>query len=412
MATNRAVSGGAHGPILAWTGGRRRERTIAAVGPSDLLPAIARVLPPARIVTAAAGLAAFESDGLTTFRARPRAVVLPETRRRSRGHRPALRRGRGAVRGPRQRHQPVGRRGAARGRHRHRAQPPEPRILEIDPIDRVAVVEPGVINLDVSAAAIPLGLYYAPDPSSQAICTIGGNIAFNSGGAHCFRHGMTLNHVLGLKAVLADGEAGDARRRQPGAGRARPRRRLRRLRGPLRDRARNHAAAAAAAGRLPHRARRLPLARGRGRRRVAHRPLRAAARAPWRSWTTWPSRRRRPPSTPAIRLDAAAVLLVELEGEAADIDAAVRRPRGADPRLRRLQVRIAQRRGGAAGDVEGPQVGVLGGRPPQPRLHRPGRRRAAQPARRGAGRHRGDRRASTASASPTSSTPATATCTR
>ena len=52
------------------------------------------------------------------------------------------------------------------------------------------------------------GLYYAPDPSSQSICTIGGNVAFNSGGAHCFRHGMTANHVLGLKAVLADGDGG------------------------------------------------------------------------------------------------------------------------------------------------------------------------------------------------------------
>jgi glycolate oxidase len=63
-----------------------------------------------------------------------------------------------------------------------------------------------VVNLDVSRAAAPHGLYYAPDPSSQSICTIGGNVAFNSGGAHCLKHGMTSNHVLGLKAVLATGE--------------------------------------------------------------------------------------------------------------------------------------------------------------------------------------------------------------
>ncbi len=80
------------------------------------------------------------------------------------------------------------------------------RILELDPGQRIAVVEPGVINLDVSSAAAPHNLYYAPDPSSQSVCTIGGNVAFNSGGAHCLRHGMTSNHVLGIKAVLPDGE--------------------------------------------------------------------------------------------------------------------------------------------------------------------------------------------------------------
>ena len=67
------------------------------------------------------------------------------------------------------------------------------------------MVEPGVVNLRVSEAAAPFGLYYAPDPSSQSVCTIGGNVAFNSGGAHCLKYGMTSNHVLGIKAVLADG---------------------------------------------------------------------------------------------------------------------------------------------------------------------------------------------------------------
>jgi glycolate oxidase len=80
------------------------------------------------------------------------------------------------------------------------------RILRIDPDERLAVVEPGVANLDVSKAAAPFGLYYAPDPSSQSVCTIGGNIAFNAGGAHCLKYGMTSNHVLGLKVVLPDGE--------------------------------------------------------------------------------------------------------------------------------------------------------------------------------------------------------------
>jgi len=80
------------------------------------------------------------------------------------------------------------------------------RILRLDPELRVAVVEPGVVNTQVSLAAAPYGLHYVPDPSSQSICTIGGNVAFNSGGAHCLKYGMTSNHVLGLRAVLATGE--------------------------------------------------------------------------------------------------------------------------------------------------------------------------------------------------------------
>jgi len=78
-------------------------------------------------------------------------------------------------------------------------------ILRLDPRERIAVVQAGAINLAISAAAAPFGLYYAPDPSSQQICTIGGNVAFNSGGAHCLKYGMTANHVLGLRVVLPDG---------------------------------------------------------------------------------------------------------------------------------------------------------------------------------------------------------------
>ena len=80
------------------------------------------------------------------------------------------------------------------------------RILRLDPAQRIAVVEPGVVNLAVTAAAQPSGLHYAPDPSSQSICTIGGNVAFNAGGAHCLKYGMTSNHVLGVTAVIATGE--------------------------------------------------------------------------------------------------------------------------------------------------------------------------------------------------------------
>jgi glycolate oxidase len=80
------------------------------------------------------------------------------------------------------------------------------RILELDVENRLAVVEPGVINLDISRAAEPHGLYYAPDPSSQKACTIGGNVAENAGGPHTLRYGATTNHVLGLEIVTADGD--------------------------------------------------------------------------------------------------------------------------------------------------------------------------------------------------------------
>jgi glycolate oxidase len=80
------------------------------------------------------------------------------------------------------------------------------RILEIDVENRLAAVEPGVVNLDISRAVAPHELYYAPDPSSQKACTIGGNIAENAGGPHCLRYGMTTNHVLGVEIVTADGE--------------------------------------------------------------------------------------------------------------------------------------------------------------------------------------------------------------
>ena len=79
------------------------------------------------------------------------------------------------------------------------------RILRIDAKNRLAVVEPGVVNARLSAAAGPCGLQYTPDPSSQTACTIGGNVAENAGGPHCLKYGVTANHVLALEVVLADG---------------------------------------------------------------------------------------------------------------------------------------------------------------------------------------------------------------
>ena len=169
-----------------------------------MLPLLARRYAD-RVLDGGAQLAAYESDALTAFKVRPGGVVLAETtgevvdvvRLCHEHHVPFVARGSGtSLSGG---SLPVAG-GIVIALNRLN------RILELDPVQRVARVEPGVVNLEVSRAAAPHGLYYAPDPSSQSVCTIGGNVAFNSGGAHCLRYGMTSNHVLGLKVVLPDGE--------------------------------------------------------------------------------------------------------------------------------------------------------------------------------------------------------------
>jgi glycolate oxidase len=169
------------------------------------LDRLASLLPAERLLTRPVELAAYESDGLTAFRTRPLAVAMPETAeevialvRLCHVERiPFVARGSGtSLSGG---SLPVAD-GVVIALNRLN------RILRLDPAQRIAVVEPGVINTQVTEAAAPHGLHYAPDPSSQSICTIGGNVAFNSGGAHCLKYGMTSNHVLGIKAVLGSGE--------------------------------------------------------------------------------------------------------------------------------------------------------------------------------------------------------------
>ena len=157
------------------------------------------------VITDPLELRTYECDGLTAHRSIPALVVLP-ARRRGRRDRDRVRGRRRAVRGARQRHGPVRRRAAAPADGVLIVMSRMREILEIDPVSRRAVVEPGVTNLAVSKAAAPFGLFYAPDPSSQVVCSVGGNVAENSGGAHCLKHGFTVHHVTGLEIVTPAGE--------------------------------------------------------------------------------------------------------------------------------------------------------------------------------------------------------------
>jgi glycolate dehydrogenase FAD-linked subunit len=169
---------------------------------------LGKVLAAERVLSTPSELAVFGSDALTMFHERPLAVVVVESsdevvevvRLCHRERVPFVARGSGtSLSGG---SLPVAD-GVVIALNRLN------RVLEVDPDQRTATVEPGAINAEVSRAAATHGLRYAPDPSSQSVCTIGGNLAFNSGGAHCLRHGMTTSHVLGMHVVLPDGTVTD-----------------------------------------------------------------------------------------------------------------------------------------------------------------------------------------------------------
>ncbi|GIW36824.1 MAG: FAD-binding protein [Meiothermus sp.] len=170
------------------------------------LDELKRLFPPGRFLVKPGELAPYESDALTAFRARPLAVVLPESHEEvaaavrwcakhqipyvARGSGTSLSGGSLPIDG-----------GLLIGLNRMN------KLLRLDPKERIwRWCSRAYINLQVSSAAAPYGLYYAPDPSSQPVSTIGGNLAFNSGGAHCLKYGMTSNHVLAARVVLPDGE--------------------------------------------------------------------------------------------------------------------------------------------------------------------------------------------------------------
>ncbi|MBK9445081.1 MAG: FAD-binding protein [Betaproteobacteria bacterium] len=163
-------------------------------------------LPSQAILVDEEELRPYECDGLTAYRAMPLLVVLPETEAQVAD----------ILRACHALKVPVVPRGAATGLSGG-AMPHEDgvvlslarfkKILKIDPLSRTAVVQPGVRNLAVSEAAAAYGLYYAPDPSSQIACTIGGNVAENSGGVHCLKYGLTVHNVLKVRGFTIEGDA-------------------------------------------------------------------------------------------------------------------------------------------------------------------------------------------------------------
>ncbi|HTS41360.1 MAG TPA: FAD-linked oxidase C-terminal domain-containing protein [Xanthobacteraceae bacterium] len=171
----------------------------------EIVAALRAIVPGEGVIAAEGAMKPFETDGLTAYRTLPMVVVLPETTEQvsdvlrychaegikvvPRGAGTSL--SGGAL--------PLGD-GVLLGLSKFN------RIREIDFDNRVVVAEPGVTNLAISDAVAHAGFYYAPDPSSQIACTIGGNVAENSGGVHCLKYGMTTNNILGLEMVLITGE--------------------------------------------------------------------------------------------------------------------------------------------------------------------------------------------------------------
>ena len=167
---------------------------------------LAALLPPAALLTAPEDTQPYECDGLTLYRERPAAVVLPEHE-----HQVAA-----ILRVCHAAHVPIVARGA--GTSLSGGALPDKagivlsmakfrKILGIDVLARTALVQPGVRNLAISEAAAPFGLYYAPDPSSQIACSIGGNVAENAGGVHCLKYGLTVHNVQRVRGLLITGEA-------------------------------------------------------------------------------------------------------------------------------------------------------------------------------------------------------------
>src|SRR5450830_249774 len=183
----------------------QQESTDRAQRQAQVVSALQACLPADNLLRHREDTTPYECDGLTAYRQRPLVVALPETETQVQ----ALLRTCHAL------DVPVVARGAGTGLsggalpHRLGVTLSLTRfnqIIRIDPLSRTAVVQCGVRNLAISEAASAYGLYYAPDPSSQIACTIGGNVAENSGGVHCLKYGLTLHNVLKVRGFTVEGE--------------------------------------------------------------------------------------------------------------------------------------------------------------------------------------------------------------
>ena len=172
---------------------------------AEVVAALQQVVPQHALLWTPEDTTPYECDGLTAYRERPLVVVLPETYAQVQGvlkacHAlsvPVVARGAGT--------------GLSGGAMPHKlgvtlSLAKFNKILKMDAASRTAVVQGGVRNLAISEAAAPLGLYYAPDPSSQIACTIGGNVAENSGGVHCLKYGLTVHNVLKVRGFTIEGD--------------------------------------------------------------------------------------------------------------------------------------------------------------------------------------------------------------
>ena len=183
----------------------RLDADFPAVDPAILRARLEPLLPAGGFLTRLEAIRPYESDGLPAYRALPAAVALPET----------VEQVAAVLKACRDLGVPVVARGAGTGLSGGALPVPGgvllvmskfSRILGIDPAAMTARVQPGVRNLAVSEAAAPHGLFYAPDPSSQLACSIGGNVAENAGGVHCLKYGLTVHNILSAQVVTLDGE--------------------------------------------------------------------------------------------------------------------------------------------------------------------------------------------------------------
>ncbi len=183
----------------------RRPAAIDFIRQAQVAARLARLLPEGAVLHAAEDTRPYECDGLTAYREQPMLVALPETEQEVAA----------VLRTCHELGVQVIARGAGTGLSGGALPSREgvllslakmKRILSLDPVARVARLQPGVRNAAISEAAAPYGLYYAPDPSSQIACTIGGNVAENSGGVHCLKYGLTLHNLLRVRGCTVEGE--------------------------------------------------------------------------------------------------------------------------------------------------------------------------------------------------------------